>query len=155
MDQTTSLNVAPELCMLRPEARSAEELLAMLAQRAVDAGYAATSFPEALLARERQYPTGLPLPTPAAIPHTDAVHVLRPALAVALLDSPVSFGEMGSADRSVSCRLAVMLLVVSPKDQVNVLGRVISGLQRSDWPEVLSAAEDPADLGRRFSTLIN
>lgn len=155
MDQITSLDVAAELCLLRPEVVSAEELLEVLARRAVEAGYVTASFSEALITREHRYPTGLPLPTPAAIPHTDAVHVLRPALAVALLDPPIAFGQMGSPERTVDCRLAVMLLVASPQAQVGVLGRVIAALQRPEWPELLSAAEDAADLALRFSGLID
>ncbi len=154
MDMTTSLQVAGELCLVRPDARSAQELLGQLGDRAVASGHVATTFPAAVVAREQRYPTGLPLPTPAAIPHTDPEHVLRPALAVALLDPPVTFGEMGSADRTVDCSLAVMLMVASPQDQVDVLGRVIGALQRPDWPELLGAASDGDDLARRFAELL-
>jgi PTS system galactitol-specific IIA component len=151
---TTTLEVAGELCLVRPDARNAEHLLGLLGDRAVAAGYAASTFPAAVIAREQQYPTGLPLPTPAAIPHTDPAHVLRPSLAVALLDPPLTFGEMGSAERTVECSLAVMLLVGSPEDQVDVLGRVIAALQRPEWPELLGAAADGDDLAQRFSGLL-
>lgn len=151
---TATLEVAADLCVVRPEAAVAEDLLRILGERARAAGYAAETFTQAVLAREAAYPTGLPLPTPAAIPHTDPVHVHRPALAVALLDPPVTFGEMGSADRTVDCSLAVMLLVGSPEEQVDVLGRVIGALQRPDWPELLGGATDGGDLARRFTELL-
>jgi len=155
MDRVTPLAVVPELAALRPAVTSAEELLQLLAARARDAGYVSAGFAEALLARERDHPTGLPLPTPAAIPHADAVHVERPALAVALLDPPVTFGEMGSRGRTVDCHLAVMLLVDSPQDQVPVLGRVLAALRRPDWPELLSRATDAGELARRFADLVD
>lgn len=155
MNDVKPLVVAPELAVLRPRVTSAEELLSMLAARALDAGYVTAGFREALLVRERAYPTGLPLPTPAAIPHADAEHVTRPGLAVALLDPPVAFGEMGSRGRSVDCTLAVMLLVDSPQDQVPVLGRVLATLRRADWPGSLSGATDATDLARRFGDLID
>lgn len=152
---TATLAVAGELCLVRPAVGSAEELLRLLGHRATAAGYAADTFTAAVLAREAAYPTGLPLSTPAAIPHTDPQHVLRPALAVALLDPPVTFGEMGSANRTVECSLAVMLLVGSADEQVEVLGRVIAGLQRPDWPERLGEVGDAHELARRFAELLD
>ena len=155
MSQSTRLAVAQELCLLRPTARTAQELLGMLAERAVQAGYARPSFTEALLSRERAFPTGLPLASPAAIPHADASHVLRPGLAVALLDPPVEFGEMGSEDRTVSCGLVVMLLVDTPEAQVGVLGQMLAALQKPDWPGLLAAATDTEELAERFATLLD
>jgi PTS system galactitol-specific IIA component len=155
MDEPHSLNVVEELCLLRPEATTSEALLEIMGERAVEAGFASPSFTTALIEREGQYPTGLPLPVPAAIPHTDPQHVLRSGLAVALVDPPIRFGEMGTADGTVDCRLVVMLLVGSPQQQVAVLGRVIKGLQQPVWPELLAASTDGQDLGRRFATLVS
>ena len=153
MSPVTALQVVPALCVVRPDVASAEQVLRLLARRAVAEGYAAETFEAALLEREAAYPTGLPTPAPAAVPHADPQHVVHPGLALALLDPPVPFGEMGSDGRDVACGLVVLLLVTAPEDQVSVLGQVVQVLQRPDWPDALAAATDGADLARRFTDL--
>lgn len=146
------LSVASTLCLIRPDARTAPEVLSLLAQRAIAAGYAEVTFEQALLDREDAFPTGLPTPTPVAIPHTDVQHVIRPALAAALLDPPVAFGEMGgSPGRTVDVRVVVALLVTDPKAQVDLLVRVLGVVQRPDWAAGLDGIDDPADLARALN----
>lgn len=154
MTTTSALPVVPALCLVRPAVASAEDLLRLLARRAQQEGHVTPTFEEALLARERAFPTGLPLPDPAALPHADPEHVLRPGLAVALLDPPVEFGEMGGQDRRVGCGLAVLLLVTTPQAQVEVLGRVLAALQQPDRAQRLAGAADADDLASRFGALL-
>lgn len=141
------LSVVPELCLIRPDVRTAPELLSALAKQAIAQGYAEATFEQALIDREATFPTGLPTPVPVAIPHTDVQHVIRPALAAALLDPPVPFGEMGgSPDKSVDVRVAIALLVTDPKAQVELLVRVLGVVQRPDWAAGFDRIDDPADL---------
>lgn len=149
-----SLDVVPSLCLVRPQVRDAESLLRLMAATAEAEGYVLPSFADAVVAREASFPTGLPTPVPAAIPHSDPQHVIRPGLAVALLDPPVDFVEMASDDTVLACRLAVMLLVTTPEAQVEVLGQVIGVLQRADAVEQLEGATGPADLAERFARLL-
>lgn len=138
--------VIAALCHVRPVAATAEDVLRLLARSARTEGCVADGFEQALLAREREHPTGLPTPTPVAIPHADPVHVLRPGLGAALLDPPVEFGEMGSDGGPVACRLVVLLLVTDPGDQVGLLSRVVTGLQRADLGERLDGVAGREDL---------
>lgn len=146
-----SAEFVPSLCLVRPAVASATELLEALAAVALDAGYVRPSFAEALLQRERDHPTGLPTATPVAIPHVDAAHVLRPALAAATLDAPVTFREMGSADRTVEVALVVVLLVTDPGAQVATLGRLIAMFQQPDLGAAVDALTTPEDLARTLS----
>jgi PTS system galactitol-specific IIA component len=154
-DAVPELSVVPELCLIRPPARTARELLALMAQRAVAAGYAATTFEQALLAREATFPTGLPTPVPVAIPHTDVQHVIRPALAAALLDPPIPFGEMGgSPDSMIDVRVVIVLLVTEPSAQVTLLGQLVSVVQRPDLAEGLSEINDAGTLATVLNQLL-
>lgn len=132
----TDMRVQPELCLVRPTATTSTDLLRQIAALAVDAGYAEPTFGQALVDREASFPTGLPTPTPIAIPHTDVQHVRRPALAAALLEQPVEFGEMGGTpDKVVPTRLVIALLVTDPTAQVPLLGQVLQAAQTDAWPD--------------------
>jgi PTS system galactitol-specific IIA component len=82
------------------------------------------------------------------------VHVLQPGLALALLDPPVAFRQMGSDDEFVDCRLAVMLLVTDSSEQVTVLNRLVTVLQDPTLESRLSTVSTPQELAATFSELI-
>ncbi|QNN53867.1 PTS sugar transporter subunit IIA [Nocardioides mesophilus] len=150
----TTLVFAEQLSHVGPPAGSREELLQLLAGSALAAGYVHESFTEALLERERSFPTGLPTPLPSAIPHTDTVHVVRPALAAALLSDPVGFAEMGGSGREVAAELVVLLLVDEPGAQVEVLGRLLKVLQKADLRARLAHVTTPAALAETLNAAL-
>ena len=76
-------------CALHHVTGDRDQVLTALAQRVVESGHAVASLPAAVLAREQAYPTGLPMPVPAAIPHTDADHVLHPGVHRPLVEREV------------------------------------------------------------------
>lgn len=130
------MRVHPDLCLVRPTAQTSTDVLQQLGAIAVHAGYAHPTFTQAIIDREAVFPTGLPTPTAIAIPHTDVHHVQRPALAAALLEPPVSFGEMGgTGEAAVAVRLVIALLVTDPTAQVPLLGRVLQAAQADAWPD--------------------
>lgn len=148
------IQVVASLSLLRPPATTADEVLRAVAQQALEQGFVRDTFADALAAREHAYPTGLPTPVPVAIPHADPEHVLRPALAAVLLDPPVDFGEMGSTDRAVAVRLAVVLMVTDPSSQVGLLSQLITSLRRPDLDDVLAGVEGPAALADAVQGLL-
>lgn len=132
-------------CALRALAASdAADALRRLAGVVVDAGHAAGSFVDAVVARERRFPTGLPTAVPCAIPHTDPEHVLRAGLAVATLAEPVSFAKMGMPNQQIDVRLIVMLCVTDPQAQVASLQGVLGRLRDVPAIEALLAHDDDA-----------
>lgn len=153
---TSDAALEASLCFLRPEGvTDAASAIRLLAEAAVEQGYAEPSFVAAVLDREDRYPTGLPLPLPTAIPHADAVHVRRRALAALVPRQPLAFAEMGGSGRTVEARLVLMLLVDDPTRQVPLLGRLLKVLQAPDLEErLLHDLHGPADLADRFSALL-
>lgn len=145
----------PELCFVGADVVDGEDALRILALAAVEKGFAHESFIEAVVGRERTFPTGLPLPTPVAIPHTDPHHVIRPALAALVPVRPLTFGELGGQDRKVEVELVLMLLVTDPKEQVSLLGRLITVLRAPDLgATLLGDLHDPHQLASRFAKLL-
>lgn len=145
MADGSALGLLPGCALCRVPATDWEEALTRLAGAAVAAGHGRPTLVEAVVERERKYPTGLPTPVPAAIPHTDAVHVLRAGLGVATLVDPVEFGQMGSAGVSLPVRFVVMLFVTEPAAQVEALQQVLGRLRDSDGVQALLDHTDEAD----------
>ena len=130
--------------LVRLAADSTEDALRALAARLVETGHARASFPDAVLAREAEFPTGLPTePIGVAIPHADVEHVVTTTVALATLARPVVFHQMGGEDHdTVAVSIIVMLAVAEPKAQVAYLSRVIGAIQDADLCRALVAADD-------------
>ena len=88
-------------------------------------GYVRESFLSACIEREKRLPTGLPTAIGVAIPHTDAEHVLIPAICMLKLENPVSFGNMGDPDCSVNVCYVFNLALKESKDQLPMLRSII------------------------------
>lgn len=126
-----------------------EDVLRSVAGRLLDQGAVTADFPEALLARERTYPTGLPTSIPTAIPHADPQHVRVPGLALATLARPVPFGEMGAKGGTVEVRLVAMPLLTDAREHLAALQRLMGLLRDESAVADLLAAEDDEDLRER------
>lgn len=155
MESCETMRALPAASFVGLTASSAEQVLRRLAEAALAAGLVEPGFPDAVVARELGFPTGLPTLTPVAIPHADTSHVRAPGFAVATLARPVPFGVMGTADQSIEVDLVVMLLI-RRTDQVNdVLTRLVATFQRAGWHEGLRAATTPAELASAFDALVS
>ena len=134
-----------ELIFVGMEAADWEEVLTLLANRLFQAGYLRESYLRAVLNRERQFPTGLRTAEVAvALPHTEKEHVLKPAVAVAILAHPVTFGEMGTEDQTVPVEIVFMLSILEPDEQVTWLSRLVSTFQLEGFLPLLKSAVDSA-----------
>ena len=60
-----------------------------------------------------------------AVPHTDTIHVIKPAVAIATLKEPVVFHGMGAPETDVEVSVVLMLAIHDPQEVVNVLRKII------------------------------
>jgi PTS system galactitol-specific IIA component len=147
--------VHPEAVLLRPRATDAEGVIRALAAPLVRVGDARPTMPDAAVVREREHPTGLLLSEHgpnAALPHADREHVVRSAVAVAVLDDPVAFHRMDAPAEEVPVRLVVLLALADPDGQLAALrevsailqnpARVAGILEARDVSGVISAIEE-------------
>lgn len=113
------------------KAETKESAITQLADLLYKNGYVRDTFTEAILARESEYPTGLPIPEMGvAIPHTDSKHVIKPAIAVGKLETPIDFCSMGGdADEFVSVGL-ILMLAIPNKDEVMDMLQKLMGIIR-------------------------
>ncbi len=134
------------------KAKDRVEVITVLSDILLAHGYVTEDFCEAVLAREESFPTGLPLPDiPVAIPHAEAAYCRVPAIAVATLDEPVDFREMGGDPDSVLAVQIVFLLALNdPKKQVDWLQRLVLLFQK---PGLLGELKGQPDAPRLASYL--
>jgi galactitol PTS system EIIA component len=137
----------PESIALQLDAKSSEDVIRVLGARLLALGNVKDGFVAATLKREADMPTGLPLggTINAAIPHVDIDFVNKSALALATLQSPVTFYNMVDTEEPVSVQLVIMLALDQPKSQIEMLQRVSGILQQPDLILDLMAARAPED----------
>jgi PTS system galactitol-specific IIA component len=144
MTSTLSDFLVPEAVNLGMDVENASEVIRDIGRRLLSAGYVRETFTDAVLEREKTIPTGLPLSGKdnAAIPHTDAEHVIRSGVGMATLVRPVVFNNMVSPEETVEVRLVFVLALDQPKSQIEMLQEVAQVLQRPDVVEALMDARD-------------
>ena len=93
------------------EAENYEEVIRKIGQDAYQKGYVKKEFSDAVIAREKLYPTALPTEIlKVAIPHPmERDSVLKSAIIVTKLKKPINFVLMGSDDELVPVNIVLHL----------------------------------------------
>jgi PTS system galactitol-specific IIA component len=131
MSDTNELNIDQllhkDMVFLDVEAATREELLRKLATKAFERGYVRETFLNAVIEREKLYPTALPTPVlKVAVPHAmDRSHVIKSVIVLAKLKHPVLFKEMGEGVNDVPVDVVFMLAVNGSKKQLAILQKVV------------------------------
>ena len=100
-------------------------------------GFVLPGYADQVLAREEEYPTGLPTNVmKVAIPHSiENDKIVKPSIVIARLKSPVEFNEMGSFENKVMVDFVVLLAVKGDKSQLVILPKLIGIF--SDEPSMI------------------
>ncbi|WP_232698441.1 PTS sugar transporter subunit IIA [Brevibacillus daliensis] len=130
---STLFTLRSDLIFLGVDEGGKEETLRFLANQLHEKGIVKETYANAIIEREKNYATGIPLEKiGVAIPHTDAIHVNEPAIAVAILEKPETFTVMGSPDDQVSVQAIFMLAIKQPSEQLTMLSSLMGFFQQSD-----------------------
>ncbi|CJF81248.1 PTS system transporter subunit IIA [Streptococcus pneumoniae] len=112
----------------------------------------AGTYREALITREKSFPTGLDmeflgkdLPN-VAIPHTDIVHNLAEKVVVVRLEKPVTFHNMIAPDKEVEVSLLFFIINNSSSSQTNILAQLMDFFTGNGHLEDLSKISEPEKL---------
>ena len=154
-------DVLKEDCIIpKLDAASKEEALSAMSNMLLAAGYVKDSFPEAILEREKHYPSGLPMEGhKIAIPHTDAEHVNKSVILFARLANPLEFSSMGDPDEKIQVSLISMFALAEKKEIGKMLEVLITTYSNNDVLEAIlnaSSARGIYDiLYKNVGTLLN
>lgn len=131
-----------ELIKVGLDAADEEDALRQMSAEFVALGVAKDSFPEALLERERVYPTGLPaIAFDIAIPHCASENVNETSMGVAVLAHPVEFLQMGSPEIILHPEILFMLAIKDPKKQIEMLQKNMGVIQNADLLNAIKKAQ--------------
>jgi PTS system galactitol-specific IIA component len=103
--------------MSRSNSTTKREIVHELVTSLNQMGYVKTSYEEAIFKREADFPTGLILDGDynVAIPHAETEHVLKPAIHLAVLNSPVIWENMEDPDEKIPVHLVFLLCIKKPE----------------------------------------
>ncbi|VJZ45048.1 PTS system transporter subunit IIA [Streptococcus pneumoniae] len=126
------------------EADNQEQLFDQVATLLEEREIVTPTYREALITREKSFPTGLDmeflgkdLPN-VAIPHTDIVHNLAEKVVVVRLEKPVTFHNMIAPGKEVEVSLLFFIINNSSSSQTNILAHNSSHQIKSALEEELS-----------------
>jgi len=96
-------------------------------------GYVSDEFEEALVDREKEFPTGLPTEPSVAIPHTDGTYVKKDTVLCILNEHKIAFNEMGGDEEDyVYPQVFFMLALSDGKEHLEQLQNLIEKIQSGD-----------------------
>ncbi len=126
---------------------TSDELFDMLNDDLTHKGYIQTTWLDAIVEREKAYPTGLGFDTVGiAIPHTDPIHIQKPYIALVKLEKPVVFEFMAGAGDPVEAEFVVNLGIRHEEDQVGLLQKLMGVFANEEYVESLRQATDSKEL---------
>ena len=129
------------------EAEQDTEVLDILGNAMIRAGYGRAAYVDALLERERDFPTGLDIQgIGVAIPHTDACHVKKEGIAFASMKKPVPFYLMGEEDVQIPVSLIFMLAMQGTDTHLKRLQGILDIIQDTKTLEQLLQAREQKEI---------
>jgi PTS system galactitol-specific IIA component len=144
----TSINeyLSKDLIINNLEAKTTDDIFYALSEMLLKANYVKDSFYDGLVKREMKFPTGLTLGKyNVAIPHTDAIHVIKPAIAIATLKNPVTFNNM-DGDGKAEVNVVFAMVLKEPHSQILMLQQLMLLIQNEDILKKLNDANDANEI---------
>ena len=101
----------------------------------------------AVLKREKDYPTGLDVDgIGVAIPHTDAEHVKKEGISIAVLDHPVKFDAMGEDDCRIPIKIVIMFTVAGKDKHIDRLLQILDMIKDEEILQGLLDAKNKEEI---------
>ena len=135
-----------DILMMEGNPKSWEEAIKTAYEALYSKHFVKETFLQGCIEREKIYPTGLMTEVPVAIPHTDSIHVITPAICVLRLQSPVLFHNMETPETVVPAQFVFCMALKSGDDQVDMLRAILNTAQNKDFLE--KAKSEPLNVVR-------
>ena len=147
------LNLKKELIWLDMDFSTKEELFQKAGKKLYELGYVKDTFANALIEREKSFPTGLATePYQVAIPHTESIHVNKEAITCIRLLKPIKFRDVGDEENEINAEFVFVLCILEPDKQIDVLKALIETLSNEKIMKSIKEAETSDEV---YKILIN
>lgn len=127
-----------EIEVIDGSAKNWQEAIKLTASALFEKGYVKSSFEEACIDREKQFPTGLNTPVPIAIPHTELEHVNCSAVCILRLKQPCVFMNMEDSSQCIPVQYVMNLAVHKKNEHIQLLPKIIQMFQDSEFVRKIS-----------------
>lgn len=145
-----------ELIFSDMKAVDQNEALKKITDSLMEKGFVKDGYYEMLMEREASYPTGLRTePFAVAVPHADPKCVMKPCIAIARLDEPVEFAEMGNETQTVQVKYIFNLVLQKMDQQLELLQTVIGVFTNSHLMARLESENRPDKIAELLCGLEN
>ena len=141
-------NLVEKNCiLLDQDVHSFKEVIQLIGAEFEKAEIVKPSYVEAVVAREKVFPTGLAADGHnIAIPHTDPEHVLRPGMGVVVTKEPIEVSMMGSPDITLQSKILFPLAMEHPKKQLDLLRQLMNVFKTKEDLDTISSATTPEEV---------
>ena len=134
-----------EVILFNQDASDNVSALTRLADSMYAKGVVTSEYRDALLKREKSFPTGLMTQTiGVAIPHTDPDKVIEPQIGFMSLKHPVTFHQMGD-NAEIQVKLIFMLALKKSDDQLSMLQKLMALFQNQEAMDALQKIDQKND----------
>ncbi len=139
--------ISEDLVIININAEDEYECIERLGNLLYTKGFVKDTYVQAVKDREKIFPTGLSTNgVGVAIPHTDAIHVNKPAVAIGTLERPVIFHLMGDDEQNVKVELLFQLAINEPSEQLQMLQSLVGLFTNEELLKNLQQAKDPTSV---------
>lgn len=129
------------------EVKNKEELFRKISQDLVDKKIVKENYFEGLLNREREFPTGLPLPVGVAIPHTDSDYVLSNQIIYVTLKNPIEFNVMGGdVNEKVDVSVCIFIVLKDGQQHLQILTKLIEEVNDKEYIKELAKSSSRQEM---------
>lgn len=144
---SSELYFAKDLIFKDLELSSNVEVLKFLSSKLIDKGYVKDGYQEAIIDREKEYPTALPsVDIKIAIPHANHTLVNKAAIAIGILKDPVEFSSMEDSDIKLNVQIVIMLALDEPHGHIKMLQNIVKLIQNSEALKAIIKASSIEDI---------
>ena len=149
MNQEKNFSLEASCVQLDVAASDWQEAIQKTCGPLLEGGYVKNGYSNDVIAREKQWATGLP-----AIPHAlTPDNVVEAQIAACRLTTPVQFAQSGGLadDAPVDVRLVFVLALKDPKSQLNLLQKLMVAISDETMLTALLEAKTPLDFSNIFN----
>ncbi|WP_311481792.1 PTS sugar transporter subunit IIA [uncultured Anaerococcus sp.] len=142
-----------ELIIIDNESLNCEEFFRNISNILFEKGYVEETFHDAIVEREKKYPTGLEMPKiTVAIPHTDVQHIRKPFIFInKMKEKNIEFIQMGTDDLIVHPEFIVVLGIKEPKNQVGLLSSLMNLFDNEEFVDKIKKSDSVESMYKAFT----
>jgi PTS system galactitol-specific IIA component len=124
-----------------------EDAIREIVTQMVKTGHVLETYYDDVMEREAVYPTGLPTDdVGVAIPHANSSHVLKPGVGLAVVQTPVEFGNMADPKENIRVKIIFLLANKNADDQLGDLQRFMKLFSQNELLMNISHANNKRDI---------